>query len=247
VQGETLTEQIVKQKLAWNSGFGMGPVMVPSPGELPVRTFDGGMKLTVLSPYAEQLDALRPVWEKAVKKAGLVPGQPLPDDTKEDESDILGGIDVDALAQARFKPDPAEANGSSIALIAEYEGRRVLCGADAHAPVLLRSLARLRPDFKLDAFKIAHHGSTHNTSRELVQAVPCSNYLISSNGVRFKHPNAEAIARIVRFADGKPTLHFNYRTEFNEVWDDEKLKKHKTYPYATRYGGKEEGLVVTLG
>jgi hypothetical protein len=79
------------------------------------------------------------------------------------------------------------------------------------------------------------------TNKELLEAVRCKDYLISSNGKRFSHPSTEAIARIISFSGG--TLHFNYRTEFNEMWDDKLLKKkHK---YTTQYPAKE-GIALTL-
>jgi len=116
-------------------------------------------------------------------------------------------------------------------------------GADAHAPVLLRSLARVSggAPVKLNAFKVSHHGSTHNVNHDLLKSIRCRNYLISTNGKKFKHPSTEAIARIIKFGGG--TLHFNYRTEFNEMWDDKALKKkHK---YATKYPAKE-GIALNL-
>ncbi len=242
-QGEALTTKIVTQKLPWNTSFDGGPVVVPDAGALPTHSLEGGLKLTLLSPYAKQLADLEPVWATAVKKAGLVPGELIEEEEEEEGDDILGKPDIDDLAESEFKEDKAEANGSSIAFLAQYEGNSVLFGADAHAPVLLRSIARLPGNgpLKLDAFKVAHHGSTHNTNRELMQAVRCKNYLISTNGKKFKHPSKEAIARIIAFGGG--TLHFNYRTEFNEMWDDKTLmKKHK---YTTRYA-KNEGIALNL-
>jgi beta-lactamase superfamily II metal-dependent hydrolase len=243
-QGEQLTTEIVKQKLPWNTRFDKGPVVVPETGALPVHSFDGGMKLTLLSPYAKQLADLAPVWAREVKKAGLVPGELLEEEEEDEGDDTLGGKpDIAGLAGSDFKEDKAPANGSSIAFLAEYDGKKVLFGADAHAPVLLRSLPRLPGNgpLKLDAFKVSHHGSTHNVNRELLQALRCKNYLISTNGKKFKHPSTEAIARIISFGGG--TLHFNYRTAFNKMWDDKALKKkHK---YATLYPARE-GIALNL-
>ncbi len=242
--GEELSTELKSQDLPWNKAFEGRAVRVPEDGALPTVKLDGGLKLTLLSPYAKQLEELEPVWEKECRKAGLVPGQPIESSEGEDEaSDILGGIDIDDLAESAFEPDPAKPNGSSIAFLLEYDGRRVLFGADAHAPVLLQSLARLpgAKPLKLDAFKVSHHGSRKNLNRELVEALRCPNYLISSNGKKFSHPSQEAIARIIAYGR-KPTIHFNYTTKFTEIWNDKALKKGK---YATVYP-KKAGIALNF-
>jgi hypothetical protein len=43
--------------------------------------------------------------------------------------------------------------------------------------------------------------------------------LVSTNGDRFGHPDAEALARIVKSAEA-PQFIFNYVSEENEVWRD---------------------------
>jgi beta-lactamase superfamily II metal-dependent hydrolase len=181
---------------------------------------------------------------KAVRKAGLVPGSgpdaadqlgPAEDTVEDDEDDerewepadlLGGGVDVDALAQKPFVEDTAVPNGSSIALLAEYDGERVLLAADAFPHVLQLSVERLAADrrLRLDAFKVSHHGSRKNTSPDLLKWLDCPRFLLSSNGVRHHHPNPEAIARILKRPGADYTeLVFNYRTDESEVWDDPTL------------------------
>src|SRR6202008_47885 len=108
---------------------------------------------------------------------------------------------------------------------AEYDGKRCLFGADAFAPVMAASIKRLlqlqgQTKLKLDAFKLSHHGSKGNTSKELLDLVDCNRYLFSSNGKRFRHPDRETVARVIRFGGPNPSLYFNYRTTINEVWEN---------------------------
>lgn len=250
VQGEQLTEEIVRQRLPWNAAFDGKTIVVPDAGVLPRRTLPGGLTLTLLSPYRRQLDALQPVWEKVVREAGLVPGaatdETLEADEEEDD-DTLGPPDVDLLLQRPFKGDAAEANGSSVALLAEFEGWRCLLGADAYAPVLLRSLERLAPEGRVtvDVFKLAHHGSRANVNMELLKKLECSRFLVSTNGKKFKHPDKEALARVIRHGTGKPALLFNYRTGFNHIWDDTGLMQQHGYK-ATYPPAGIDGLAVEL-
>ena len=139
-----------------------------------------------------------------------------------------GGARIATVADAattRFEPDRAVANGSSIVVLAEYEGKSALLGADAFPEVVAAGIGRLpssRQIHKLsvDAFKVCHHGSKHNTSNELLALLNCPRYLYSSNGTIFGHPDVEAVARVLVKRDSNPTLHFNYSSGRNAVWAD---------------------------
>lgn len=246
MQGEALTALIDSHDFAWNARFGRRAVMVPDTGPLPSHSY-GGMKLTLLSPTFDKLQALKPEWEKEIVKAGLRPGAAFEVEDVEQASDQLGD-DVEAMAESTFDGDKTKPNGSSIAFLAEHEGKRAIFAADAHPEVLLASLQRgpLANDgsLDLDVFKISHHGSRKNTNRELIEALPARRYLISTNGKQFKHPNAEAIARIAVYGPRRKALDFNYRTEFNEEWDSASRKLD--WGLTTRYGAGLEGLVITV-
>lgn len=251
LQGEALTEMIVAHGAArWNAVVGGGALVVPDTGPLtPLLTLPGGMQLTLLSPGQGQLDKLKPVWDAACRKAGIVPGAATAADAAalgeagEAPSDDfkLNTPDLRQLAASAFKPDQARPNGSSIALLAEYDGRRVLLGADAFAPVLVEALARLpgRPAGRLplDAVKMPHHGSRSNTSLELVKAVQCPHWLVSTNGKQFQHPDDEALARAIIGSGPGVTLHFNYRSEFNQLWASPALQK--THGFTALYPATE--------
>jgi len=232
----------------WNKRFKGLAVMVSDAGKLPSFTFSG-MKITVLSPTFDKLQKLKPKWEKEVRKAGLVPGHAY---TLEDAlpGGFLGGK-VEDWANAKFTEDKAEPNGSSIAFVAEYAGKRVLFGADAHPSVLINSLQR--PPFKasslaLSALKLPHHGSKNNVSQALLATFPADNYLISTNGQQFNHPDPEAIARVLvgRKAASK-TLYFNYPAKVNAgSWQSVSLQHPGAWNYAVRYGTDGNGLVIDL-
>lgn len=246
LQGEMLTELIQRGKWPWNRHFQRKAVMVPKSGPLPVHDF-AGMQLTLLSPSFERLQALKPEWEKTIREAGLVPGEAFHAQETVLPHGFLGG-DVEEMAAEPFKEDQTHPNGSSIAFIAEFEGKRVLFGADAHPSVLLESLQRApfkgRPQ-ALDAFKLAHHGSTRNTSLELLEAFPATHYLISTTGAKFKHPDEEAIARVVVSArERSPVLHFNVESAFNKAWRS--ASRCSDFGYRCEYGSPEDGLLVKL-
>jgi hypothetical protein len=225
VQGEKLTTMLVEKQLPWNKACAKKAIT----NLMPSVTLVGGMKLTAISPTAEELKKLKPVWAEECKKAGIDPAYPeavTHDVTPGLES--MGPIDVETLAVKPFKSDGSEANGSSIAFLAEYDGRTALLAGDGHPDVLFDGIssvceARQIDKLNLDAFKLPHHGSKANINRELLEKVVCKRYLFSTNGAKFKHPDREAVARVIKFGGNAPELIFNYRTEFNEVWRDTNL------------------------
>ena len=243
-QAEKLTPLVQNGPWKWNEHFGKLAVMVKDNEELPICNISG-MKITLLSPTFEQLQNLRPKWDKELAKAGLIAGDAY--STEDVLPDGFLGGEIEDWADTEFREDKAEANGSSIAFLAEYEGKRVLLSGDAFPSVLLNSLNHepLRTSkLPLNAFKLPHHASKNNVSKELIEAFPSENYLISTNGKQFKHPDKQAIARILTSNDSVKKLHFNCRSEFNEIWEN--ISYIVNWSYQARFGTDIEGLIVNL-
>jgi beta-lactamase superfamily II metal-dependent hydrolase len=247
-QGEMFSTAIEDLDLPWNEWRESEAIVVDG-GALPVCTLPGGMKLTLLSPGPEQLRRLAPGWTRELKRYGLEPG------SRVDYSRFLKGTpssstDVDQLADTPFNSDAAAANGSSIAFLAEFGPVSVLFGADAYAPILVASIKRMLADrglqrLPVNAFKLPHHGSQNNLSSELLRLIDCPNYLFSSNGDYFYHPDRQAVARVIKAGGQQPVLHFNYKSRYNEVWSRPDLQEK--YGYTTQYPEAESpGLRISL-
>jgi beta-lactamase superfamily II metal-dependent hydrolase len=247
-QAEIFSTLIRDGKLTWNKAFDGDAVMLRG-NHLPSRKLPGGMRLTLLSPTREKLERLAVTWQRDLKKHALIPG------SRTQYRQFLGGTrptteNIEKLAEAKFGGDASRPNGSSIAFLAEYGGKSALIVGDAHAPVLQESIEKLIADrggtrLKVNAFKIPHHGSQNNLNKEVVQLLDCRKWLVSTSGSKFKHPDGEAIARIVKYARGKPQLLFNYATKYNEFWGREDVQEQ--YGYTTKYPKEDRrGLVVSL-
>ena len=240
VQGEKLTDFLVKSKARWNGAAAGGALAVAANGDLPQKELDGGLVLTLLGPTLANLADLKPKWESEVVKAGLDPN-------RKEAEEVDSGIalldatppDIAALAQAPFVEDSSEANGSSIALLLEFEEHRLLLAGDAHPGTLKAAIDRLRGSAKLalSACKLPHHGSKANVSRQLLQALDCKKYIFSTNGSHFQHPDAEAVARVIKFGGDNPTLSFNYRTAFTTIWNNKALKEE--FKYGVEFPGDD--------
>lgn len=249
VQAERLTMALLGKNLPWNQAFGIHSAVSTADDEMPVtKTLAGGLELTVLSPTRKQLERLRPAWDQEVRKAGLDP-QTVPEEPQELPAGIqpMGPLNVDALADSEFNEDKAPANGSSIALLLRYRNKSILLAGDAYPSTLRQSLQTLgAPNQRLsvDVFKLPHHGSRNNLDQELLKALACRQFVVSTNGAYFRHPDREAIARIVKHGGADAQLAFNYRTKHNDIWDTAKLKnKHR---YGTMYGDGKNPLVVPV-
>ncbi len=142
------------------------------------------------------------------------------------------------------------ANGSSIAVLAEYGKTSALLMGDAHAEVVAASIRKLLADRKnkpkrlaIDALKLSHHGSANALSEELLELLECRRYLVSTDGSHFYHPHREALARVVVHGGKQPTLYFNYSAQdnnYSKLWADPSLQErygfHVAFPPAGEPG-----------
>lgn len=244
-QAEKVTAGIADSGWRWNGHFESRIVSTDSPEARTPLTIDG-LKITLLSPSDEALIALQPAWDRQLAAARIR----TTDSDVVDEA-LAGGLvalgpDVDALAAARFAEDDAVANGSSIAFLAEYEGRSVLLAGDAHPGLMERKLKEHldvtgEKRLRIDCLKVSHHGSRANTSPEFLKLIDCTCFAFSTDGSNHNHPDDQAIARILQNDPGrKKTLIFNYRQPQTEKWSDKKqMKEWKfecIYPESTLGG-----------
>lgn len=237
IQGEYLAAQLTTRGFPWNKAFGEQAVQVPDSAVLPRVEFEGGLVLTLLSPTPAKLHALRDEWDATIEEAARKAEERARDEEAErtrGDRDVFGG-------------DNSKANGSSIAVIADYGDERWLLAGDAHTDVLLDGLNRYGDSVgehpvRLDGFKLPHHGSARNINSDLLAAIECRRFLVSTDGSYFKHPDRECIDLIVRTVD-RPELVFNYRTPFTEPWAAPTAAFTSSYPGAGPVtAGRPDGI-----
>ena len=251
-QGEVFSDLITSKGLPWNK-WQKGKAIVRADNGAPTLTLRGGMKITLLSPTRAKLLSLADTWDKglAAKAVEITEAMRAGSDAQTSE-------DVDVLADTRnhpFNEDAAAPNGSSIAVLAEFAGKVALLGADAHPSLLEQAVQTLlagagnastgATKLHLDAFKVSHHGSQNNLSPALLKLISCRDFLISTNGAVFHHPDRVAVARIIQSGAKPPQLWFNYRSEDNAVWAKPALQSK--YKYSAVYAADEaSGLTFSM-
>jgi hypothetical protein len=255
VQGELLSAWL--REHSWNDAFGRAAA-VRSDTDLPRFQLPDGLTITVLSPVRERLTELIPEWRDAValalEKGTLTEVSPGLEPMGPSTPPILEStVDLELLTEDPFVVDGSKPNAASITLLLEHEGKRALLTGDATASELLGGLALLRARDGLgatdrvpvDLVKLPHHGSRNNVSRALVQALDCPTWVFSSDGTTFRHPDAIAVARVVRDAPPQPHLVFNVPSTFNGWW--RRPEWQALFGYTTSYGVEGDGVTLALG
>lgn len=253
-QGDALSGLLAARKLPWNAHplWQGRAVMVSEQAALPVVTLGGGLRLTVLGPTFPRLYKLCQSWLDVLGGSDEAPAT-----NAGGPADLLGRGDVWPPSwQDAVSGDTSAANGSSIMLLAEHAGRSILLAGDGYAPDLARALERLRQGrglgearLPLDAFKLAHHGSANNLDAAVLGKIDCSRYLISTDGSTHKHPDNQALLRILRHTPRRPEFLFNYDAATTAPWRDGKadVVEQGFQNYATRFPAQPgEGVRLEL-
>lgn len=173
-----------------------------------------GAKITILSPSIDQLKVLVNEIGSDIGKASTIEHNELSKLTAASKSDYsmrVNELDLKGYSEQGV----SVANKSSIAFIFEYEAKTLLFLGDAVSSQIVSALSNLGYSkdnpLKLDCCKISHHGSSHNTSLELLELLDCENYIISSNWTH-NRPSKTCLSRIVVSNSSKQSnLYFNYK------------------------------------
>ena len=122
------------------------------------------------------------------------------------------GKPLEELMDKPFIPDQSPTNASSISVLLEGYGHRLLFLGDSQPDDIVDSLrangySEDKP-LEVDVTKLSHHGSKYNTSPELLHLLRCKYFLISGKGT-LGHPDKETLARIIQ-AQPAPVFCFNF-------------------------------------
>ena len=173
-QGRRLRDLIKTMSLAGNKPFD-GLVTVDS-AHNPVPL--DGLKLTVVGPSKKNIDALQKDWAKHVP--------PLLKEKKH--------------AEVADYVDKSVYNLSSIIVLAEIDGKRILLTGDGRGDHTLAGLKEkgflnAKGKMEVDILKLPHHGSERDVKLDYFQAIHAKHYVISANG-KFDNPDLPTLKMI---------------------------------------------------
>ncbi|MFW2477400.1 MAG: ComEC/Rec2 family competence protein [Sediminibacterium sp.] len=106
-------------------------------------------------------------------------------------------------------------NKSSIILLLECEGKRILLTGDATPDRLNAALDKLMEENEgnipfFDLVKLPHHGSYRSLNTAILGKINCRQFLISTDSKRYFLPNKRAILKILKYIkrDGAESIKF---------------------------------------
>lgn len=209
-QGRDLRNNAAKLAMLVNSPF-PELVMAPQTGSSVVDIGDD-LKLTIIAPNQQRLKDLQAEWDAKLKAAGL------------------GKV---AESEAAAFLDKSIANLSSIVVLAETGGKRMLLTGDARGDDILSGLktAGLLQQGKLhvDLLKLPHHGSDRNVSTNFFRKITADHYVISADGTN-DNPDIPTLLMIsTARGQSKFTIHLTNREERLEEFFSGEKEKGKKY------------------
>jgi hypothetical protein len=193
-QGNRLASDLRALQLDGNQP--VGDFVAAKPGQKKINI--EGAQVTILGPLQNRLDDLREEWAKALSKP-----------TKKAKQAAL-----QELFLPEKKLDKSVPNLSSIVVLVEVGGRKLLLTGDAHGGDVVKAWQALglgNGPVALDVVKLPHHGSIRNITSEFVDFFAADHYVFSADG-KHDNPDAPAVEAIVKAHGARPvTLHFTNR------------------------------------
>ncbi|MGA7213023.1 MAG: hypothetical protein WBX20_02350 [Terrimicrobiaceae bacterium] len=183
-----------------------------------------GLTFTVVGPMQPEVDALRKQhdkWLRALKAKGKQPAE--------------------ALAAYVDKSVP---NLSSLVMVAEAEGKRMLLTGDARGDKIIEGLqlagildAGGGSTMHVDLIKVPHHGSSNNLERNFFERITADHYVFSGDG-EYGNPERKALEMLLDArGSAEFTVHLTYpikeidegrRDDWNKEQNSEKRRREKT-------------------
>jgi hypothetical protein len=213
-QGAQLRSDVVnKLQAPLNPEFDGGLIMASEEGE--AFDMENGLKLTVVGPRAPELKKLHEKhqeWLKDLAKAGKTP------------EDVLSAY-----------VDKSVPNLSSIVVLAEAGGKRMLLTGDARGDKILEGLELVglleeSGTMHVDLLKVPHHGSSNNLDDDFFERITADHYVFSGDG-EHGNPERQSLQMLLDArGDADYTIHLTYPVEEIDAgrkqdWEKEQTKE----------------------
>lgn len=197
-------------------------VMLPDRGAARI-TLDGGLQITVLGPRRERLEQSFEEWLKHVQRSGAGIDPSALDRWKRDLLvERFSAPEIERLAPSSWSPprlgsgcmlDRSVPNLSSIVLLLEFSGKKLLFTGDARGDDILLGLAQAgyisdSGRLRVDLLQVPHQGSDRNVCPEFFQTVTAEVYVLGGDGT-FGNPNSRTLQMIAQ-ARGNDVFSFYF-------------------------------------
>jgi beta-lactamase superfamily II metal-dependent hydrolase len=137
--------------------------------------------------------------------------------------------------------DDSKTNAQSAILVVHAGDHRILLPGDAIPEKLTNALDKFRKGgtLKFDLVKLPHHGSYKNITEDILSKFECSDYMISTNGKKYFHPDKKMMFKVMKWGkrvEGKQlSFHMNY---YDELWKKLNITESEKRSYNLECDGK---------
>ena len=137
--------------------------------------------------------------------------------------------------------DESKTNAQSAIIVVRAGDKQILLPGDAIPDKLTKALDKYRKGetLKFDLVKLPHHGSYKNITEDILGKFECSNYMVSTNGMKYFHPDKKMMLKVLKWGkriEGKQlTFHMNY---YDELWKNLNITETEKLSYNFECDGK---------
>lgn len=179
---------LLEADIPWVSELKRGTIKTIS-GEFKLEVIDGG-SIIKIDDHGGLLSNVKSDWNSSFKE-------------------LEQYVDDDAL-------DCSKTNEQSAVIVAHVNGKEILLTGDAVPSKLSEALDYYRKGeiVHYDLVKLPHHGSYKNITHDILSKIECSEYVVSTDGSKFCHPNKKMMMKIIKWGKMKEEsvlkFHLNY-------------------------------------
>jgi beta-lactamase superfamily II metal-dependent hydrolase len=202
-QGADLLADIASLEIPLNDPI-EGRISAPHSMELE------GAKITFLGPLKQRLNVLKQAWADAVTSGDIT---------------RLVGLFSEKL-------DSSITNLSTISMMVETGGRKILLSGDARGDDLVEGWTAAGHDidrpFAIDILKVPHHGSDRNLTEQFLTLFPADHYVISADG-KYGNPDVRTLTGMAQALGNRNyIIHLTNRTPaMKEALDALEIERRK--------------------
>lgn len=183
---------------------------------------EDGIKITFLSPNKKALEDYYDQYEKDINEAKNKMKAAVGNVSKSEAGDDYN-YTIEELKKKTDCEPLTSYNCASIAFLLEEDitEEKVLMLGDSDYDIVEKRLREMGyskdKKLKLNYVKLSHHGSLGTLKNSFLEVIDCNQYLISTDGKKYKHPNKKTLARIWN-SNENSIFYFNYEELISKIF-----------------------------
>ena len=147
--------------------------------------------------------------------------------------------------------DASIPNRSSIVVKLECEEKKVLLTGDVTPDRLEQILSKLVEEnggaaLVFDYVKLPHHGSYRSLNKSIVEKIVCSNYILSTNSMKYFLPNKRALLKILKYSIRKNKEQIKFIFNYEDALENLNISKKelKDYKFEVISNNEKYGISI---